>query len=111
MPSNVSNLTATADRVQTIAIIPIDGTNIISLGALSVTAGISPVSAFAEIGILEGGELYANRIAVLAQGYIGASSSINWSGEHNGESQQFAYLSIWSNAANTYRLTLLSKGR
>lgn len=111
MPSLSKDVTATVDRVQTIETLQIDGTHVRSATAVSITENISPVAAYAEIGIMAGGKLYANRVAVLAQGYIGAGASINWTGNIKGEGEQFLYISIWSNAANTYRVTLLSEAK
>lgn len=111
MPSQSQDITATADRVQSIETIPIDAVKLKSASAVSITTGISPVAAYAEIGIMAGGILYANRVSVLAQGYIGDGSSIGWTGDIRGDGEQFLYIAIWSNDANTYRLTLLSEGK
>ena len=109
MPSLSKDITAAAGRVQSIVTIPIDATKIKAASAVSITEGISPVSTYAEIGIMAGGELYANRVAVLAQGYIGSGSSIGWTGEIKGDGEQYLYLSLRAHDTSTYRLTLLSE--
>ena len=111
MPTTVIQLTATVDRILTTEQIVIDAVNIIAASVQNNSLSTVAASAWAEIGIKSGGIDQGNISIVLARGYIGASDTITWSGDITGDPQQFLYMNIWSEAADTFRLTLLAKIR
>jgi hypothetical protein len=111
MPSQTEDIVANALRAQSIVTISIDDVLLRSATGLSVTLDIGPTAAHAEIGIMTGGQTYTHRTAILAQGTIGSGAAIAWTGQLKGTAEQYLYLSVWANFADTFRLTLISESK
>ena len=109
MPSQTEDIVASVLREQSIVTISIDDIFLRTATALPITLNIGPTAAHAEIGIMTGGQTYNHRTAVLAQGTIGTGAAIAWTGQVHGLAEQYLYLSVWANFADTFRLTLTSE--
>jgi len=109
MPATHTDLTATVDRVLTVGTIDIDGVHIVGASVISLTPDNGPASAFVEIGVMAGGTALTNRVAVLASGYVGDSSPLTWTGRITGDPSQFLYMHVRADAADSYRLSLVSE--
>ena len=109
MPTQQESITATADFVRTTGTIDIDGVRIKAATVFNVTAAAEEASAFVELGIMTGGTSQANRVALLASGYVGELNPIAWHGDFTGGADEFLYANVRSLDTDSFRLTILSE--
>jgi hypothetical protein len=109
MPAIQTDIAAAAARVQATATISIDRVRLKAVGLHCTTANIAPTDIWAEIGIMNGSNQPVNISIPIAAGYLGTDNAIGETCDILGDSSQWLFVNVWSNAAATLRLTALTE--
>lgn len=107
MPSLTETFTVAANSVRSIATIPLSQHMLYSVTLLHVGNVGTPVEAFGEIGIMEGGITYAHKIAVLDSGYVGTDASLIWTGNIIVLPETSVYAQLVADIQSEYRLSAI----
>lgn len=107
MPSLTKDASVAANRVRTTIVIPVEHQILKSACVLDVDAALQPNDGYVVIGLMEGGISHQNKVAVLASGYVGASSMVGWTGSMPITVDTHVFADIYSSAGGDYRLVIL----
>lgn len=107
MPSLTKDITATANRVKSTVVIPLEHQILKSACVLDIESALQPNDAYVVIGLMEGGLSHQNKVCVLASGYVGASSLVGWTGSMPITVDTHVFADIYSSAGGDFRLVAL----
>lgn len=107
MPSLTKNVTASANRVKATVTIPVERQILKSACVLDVDAANPPNDAYVVVGLMEDGKSHQHKIAILASGYVGASSMVGWSGSIPVAAGSYVFADIYSSAGGAFRLSVI----
>ena len=104
MPTATKDVVAAASRVKASVTIPVDKVVLSTLNMVDLSNALQPNDAYAEIGVMSGGTENAQKIAVLASGYVGKAVAVSWTGKVICEPDMFLYGDVYSSIGGTFRL-------
>lgn len=107
MPTLTEDVTAPAARAKATITIPVEAQIVKSACVLDIDSTNDPNDAYVVIGLMEGGTEHQNKTALLASGYVGASSMVGWTGSMPISADAFVFADIYSSAGGDFRLCVL----
>lgn len=107
MPVLTETATISAAFVRQIITLPLDYHILKSATALDIYQATQPNSSWVEIGIMQGGELPANKIAVLSAGYLSTQTPVAWTGSMPVEPGSYLYAECRCSGGMIVRLSCI----
>jgi len=96
--------TISSANVHELSSVDIGNSTLVSLSLFETDAAYPVDLAWAEIGILSGGDTLEQRVAILANGYVSKRNAISWSGFIPVDCGSRVYVSILGPLTNAFRL-------
>lgn len=104
MPIITDDITLTGATTPEIVAIRCEQHIVKSISLFHIEHATYPTDAYAEIGVMSGGKLLINRIALMNAGYIGLFASLGWNGSFPTEPDTFVYAALLGPNTHEYRL-------
>lgn len=80
-----------------------------ALSAMHQIEAAEPFQTYVEFGISKSDGNFKQRIVALASGYIGGTNPISWTGDIPMQPEMALYLFVWSSAAATIKLGVVTE--
>lgn len=107
MSSPTTEIKVTAAYTRTLGTMPLSMDMLHALAVIDPEDATIPNECWAEIGLMSGGRTHANKVALLAAGWIGRNCPIGWTGSIPITEDMYAYAVLTSVTTHTYRLAAI----
>lgn len=103
--STIPTTTGTTRTLQPEYIANLRG-RLLAVSAFIVEATVKDADIYVQIGTMLGGQGREFRQAVLASGYLGSTTGVNWTGDVPIQETEEVYIYVWSSTASTLILRI-----
>lgn len=104
MPTAVAQITLALSYQAQAVSIPLDNHWLTSASLINISQDSRATQTWAFIGLAQGAPAFENLISVLAQGYLGGSSSLFWTGKLIADPDTLLFAHIFGTAGQQFRL-------
>jgi hypothetical protein len=111
MPAAAIDISGASDRSLVQGTISVEGLRLVGVSAFALASGVDPADNWVEIGLMTDHPDQANRIALLASGYLGSASPIGWTGLIKGQPSLWVYCNVYSSASTRVRVGLITEAQ
>ena len=108
MPVTSADITLAASYLPQVVSIPVDNHWVTAMTLINISQNSEPTQTWASIGIAQNQPSLENSIAIVAQGYLGTTAALFWTGKLIADPDSLLYARIYGTLAHTFRLVAIT---